>query len=243
MPNATEHWLDRGPDQLLTRADLADEASPDWFNPQRWGRAARAVSDGGRGSAWFLEHGDQQWVLRHYRRGGLPGRLIHRDYLFLGRDRVRSVREFRLLNQLHREGLPVPRPVSAYYRRRGPIYRAALLIERLVDTRPLSTFTAPEHHPLWTLAGRCLRRFHEAGVEHADLNATNILVHSDSGRVFLIDFDRGRRHRQHRPDAPWKAANLRRLERGLYKHWPQNARTGPESLLEALLTGYREATD
>ena len=44
---------------------------------------------------------------------------------------------------------------------------------------------------IWQKTGACIRRFHDFGVIHADLNARNILVDGRQ-RVFLIDFDRAR---------------------------------------------------
>jgi 3-deoxy-D-manno-octulosonic acid kinase len=35
---------------------------------------------------------------------------------------------------------------------------------------------------LWRATGACIRRFHEEGVVHADLNARNILIR-DSGQL------------------------------------------------------------
>ena len=54
---------------------------------------------------------------------------------------------------------------------------------------------------------------HHAGVEHADLNANNLLV-DPLGRVWIIDFDRGVRRT---PESGWREANLRRLARSLAK--------------------------
>jgi 3-deoxy-D-manno-octulosonic acid kinase len=64
----------------------------------------------------------------------------------------------------------------------------------------------------WSAVGRCLRRFHDAGVCHADLNAHNILL-DEAGKPFLIDFDRGTR----RGAGAWRGANLSRLRRSLDK--------------------------
>ena len=64
------------------------------------------------------------------------------------------------------------------------------------------------HFPI----GACIRRFHERGFCHADLNAHNVLI-DRSGRVFLIDFDRGRR----REPGDWARGNLERLRRSLDK--------------------------
>jgi 3-deoxy-D-manno-octulosonic acid kinase len=53
---------------------------------------------------------------------------------------------------------------------------------------------------------------HRAGVDHADLNAHNILLDSQ-GVVSVIDFDRGRL----RSPGSWRNANLLRLHRSLGK--------------------------
>ncbi len=218
--------------------DMADTFEFQWFDPEAWGASAEPISTGGRGAAWFLNGDRGNWVLRHYRRGGLPGKLLNDRYLYLGQSRVRSTQEFFLLQSLAQQGLPVPAPVAAWYQRQGASYRAALIIERLEGTRSLLSLNRREHLPLWEAAGRCIRRFHDAGVDHADLNATNILVRPEQGEVFLIDFDRGVQHSGDTTGAPWKAANLARLERGVYKHWASNANTSPETLLNALKLGY-----
>ena len=59
---------------------------------------------------------------------------------------------------------------------------------------------------------RCLRRFHEHGVQHADLNAHNVLLGRDGG-VHLLDFDRGRL----RERGAWEDTVLARLHRSLVK--------------------------
>ncbi len=218
-------------------SDLVDDFQFQWFDPDAWGASAERVGTGGRGAAWFLNGDRGNWVLRHYRRGGLPGKLFDDRYLYLGQSRVRSVQEFALLQSLIQQGLPVPTPVAAWYQRQGPTYRAALIIERLEGTRALLSLDQPEHTPLWEAAGRCIRRFHDAGVYHADLNATNILVRPELGEVFLIDFDRGAQRSGDTSGASWKAANLARLERGVHKHWP-TASSSPEPFLNALKQGY-----
>jgi predicted Ser/Thr protein kinase len=57
-----------------------------------------------------------------------------------------------------------------------------------------------------------LRRFHDAGLDHADLNAHNILLDS-RGDFWLIDFDKARL----RAAGGWREGNLQRLERSLRK--------------------------
>jgi 3-deoxy-D-manno-octulosonic acid kinase len=64
----------------------------------------------------------------------------------------------------------------------------------------------------WRVVGACLRRFHEHGVQPADLNAHNVLLGRDGG-VHLLDFDRGRL----RERGAWEDAVLARLHRSLVK--------------------------
>lgn len=227
-----------GAQHALVDPARADTFQFRWFDPAAWGASAEPVGSGGRGSAWFLEGDQGHWVLRHYRRGGLPGRLLENRYLYLGASRVRAIAEFSLLRSLAAQGLPVPAPVAAWYERRGLTYRTALIVERLANTQALLSLDRAEHVPLWEAAGHCIRRFHDAGVYHADLNATNILVRPGSGEVFLIDFDRGMQHAGDTAGAPWKAANLARLERGVYKHWSAEAESTPAPFLKALQQGY-----
>jgi tRNA A-37 threonylcarbamoyl transferase component Bud32 len=142
-----------------------------------------------------------------------------------------------LLELLSARGLPVPQPVAARYRRRGFIYRCDLITRRIADAQPLSAALAaasiPE--PVWRAIGAAVSRLHRAGVDHADLNAHNILL-AGQGDISVIDFDRGRL----RAAGPWMQANLARLRRSLDKV----SRDLPRERFSAaewqwLLSGYR----
>jgi 3-deoxy-D-manno-octulosonic acid kinase len=191
--------------------------APDWglFDRERW-RARGALTElpGGRGSIQFIDDGERRWALRHYLRGGWAARFSRDRYLYLGEERTRPFREFRLLARLRELGLPVPVPVAAGYRRGGLTYTAALLTERLPSAMPLPALMRAGllDAARWRAIGACLRRFHDAGAQHADLNAHNILL-DESGQVWLLDFDRGRL----RAPGAWRERVLARLERSLAK--------------------------
>ncbi len=226
-------------------AMLADPAwvgkltEPDWyFDPEYWkSRGESMPVSGGRGSAWFINFGGEQWVLRHYRRGGLVARVAADRYLWCGERRVRAFAEWRLLAILSARGLPVPRPVAARYQRSGLWYRCDLITQRIPDSTPLSALlmVAALGKDQWTAVGQAIARLHAAGVDHADLNAHNILV-DGQGVVSIIDFDRCRL----RAPGDWRADNLNRLRRSLRKigrDLPQERFAAQE--WTDLITGYR----
>jgi 3-deoxy-D-manno-octulosonic acid kinase len=192
----------------------------DWtlacFRPATWTGEGRRLQDaiGGRGAVVFVRADQGELAIRHFRRGGLVGTLFDDTYVWLGRERTRSFREWRLLRHLVHLGLPVPRPVAAAFQRQGWRYTADLVTARIPGAVPLSRAISRESLPagVWEAIGRCVRRFHDAGVCHADLTGHNLLL-DDAGRPWLLDFDRGRLRRHGR----WRRFNLRRLRRSLDK--------------------------
>lgn len=204
-----------GDDLLLWDADLLPRARPHHFDPDWWAERGELDSPpGGRGSAWFVNAPGGRWLLRHYRRGGMVARWIRDRYLWLGAERTRAFAEWRLLAELTRRGLPVPRPVAARVERRGRHYRADLITVAVEEAESLAERLRrrPLEAGQWQTLGRLLARFHAAGADHHDLNAHNILI-DDRGGFTLIDFDRGRIRRPGR----WRRRNLARLRRSLDK--------------------------
>ena len=209
-------------DTLLSHADES------LFSPP-----VRAPAVGGRGAAWIVPGTEGEWVLRHYRRGGLPAKLVADRYLWMGLELTRPWREWHLLAELHTLGLPVPRPVAARVTRGTLSYRGDLITRRIPAARSLAELAGADGETLpWKGVGACIRRFHDAGVWHADLNAHNILV-DEGAAIWLIDFDRGERRRTR---DGWQQGNLARLQRSLRKLGL------PEAALQegwaALLEGY-----
>jgi 3-deoxy-D-manno-octulosonic acid kinase len=196
------------------------------FDPNFWSaRGELAAVSTGRGSAWFVGAAPHRWVLRHYRRGGLVANISQDRYLWAEEDRVRAFAEWRLLQQLSQRGLNVPKPVAAFYRRSGLTYRCDLITQRIEHAEPLSAaiLTAPVVPRVWSAVGAAVAQLHRFGVDHADLNAHNILL--ADGAVTVIDFDRSRFRAPQgsggpegpRAPAGWAAANLARLQHSLGK--------------------------
>jgi 3-deoxy-D-manno-octulosonic acid kinase len=222
---------------MLYDASRAGNVSADWFEPKYW--AARHGLDGsaqGRGAALFIKSADGK---RYVLRGGLMARLSGDRYVWRDEESTRPFTEWQLTYRLHRAGLPVPAPIAARYRHAGATYSGDIITERLpvvgslaecLRTGELSALT-------WISIGRCIRRFHDLGVCHADLNAHNVML-SEEG-VYLVDFDRC----QLRAPGMWRDANLVRLRRSLEKiTWALPSERFGESDWHALLDGYRQSS-
>lgn len=204
-----------GSHHFLHDPALMEAAQAQLFDPAYWHSLGKVEGRAqGRGSVAFVRGGTDTWALRHYRRGGHAARLSQDSYLWLGLAASRPWREFHLTAGLHARGLPVPRPVAAHVERRGLTYRGDLITVRIPGAVPLADLLAAGALPAaqWSALGAVLRRFHEAGVRHDDINARNILRDAQ-GRFFLIDFDKARLL----PSGAWQAQNLARFQRSLEK--------------------------
>jgi 3-deoxy-D-manno-octulosonic acid kinase len=93
----------------------------------------------------------------------------------------------------------------------------------------------------WRAVGRTIAAFHAAGVHHADLNANNILLRTDSAAdaagdaVYILDFDRGRL----RARGSWEQQVLARLRRSLEKISAKADQSFDESQWGWLIEGYQ----
>lgn len=227
--------LKQGSLAIVYDADALPEADRRLFDPAHW-RALGALEGTapGRGTTCFLDAPFGRAVLREYLRGGWPAHITRDRYLFTGLDRSRPFREFHLLRRVRAAGLDVPPPLAALARRGGLTYGGALLTRRLEDVTPLERRLGDADLD-WRAVGHGLRRFHDAGLRHADLNARNVLVGDAGARVCLVDLDRARFDPGRAVDG---RRNLGRLKRSLAKHWP--AENGAlETCWGALLDGYR----
>lgn len=220
-------------------ADMLSPMEPKLFDPG-W-LQANGVLKGraqGRSQAHFFHFEGRDMVLRHFQRGGLIGRVNRDLYLQVPVAGSRPMREFDLLCEMRAEGLPVPPPVAARYVPLGPLYRADIITQRIPNAVPLQDILRGRTLPaqVWQAIGAEVRRLHDHGVFHSDLNCRNILIDAQD-RVWFIDFDKCEK----RETGPWTQANLDRLHRSLTKtakgadtfHW----RKGDWA---ALLAGYAE---
>ena len=217
---------------------MLSHTEPGWFDPDRWPEAVSPEGkSGGRGLTLFIRFEGQEWVLRHYYRGGLVGRFLNDQFIWTGLERTRSFLEWSLLDYMKDRKLPAPYPLAAQVRRKGPIYTADLLMRRIPGVEPLSVCMTrgSMNKDIWRNIGTCIGQFHRARIFHADLNGYNLQLGHD-GAASLVDFDRGRVM----PAAgDWQKRNLERLERSLAKISEGDTQMFSPGNWEALMAGYR----
>lgn len=228
---------------ILYDKSIINQISEERFTPGGWLHAEPlrgSLGSGGRGNTMYVGNVPRQFVWRHFRRGGLFGKIVRDRYWWTGEDNTRSFAEWRLLAKLANNGLRVPRPAAARYRRFGPTYTADIITVRIPEVRPLSRYItdAARDDEFWRATGGSIYEFHSAGVYHADMNAYNLQIDAD-GRLWMLDFDRGRLRRP----GPWQQRTLGRLHRSLVKVSSMDPRVRfDRTNWDALLEGYFSAS-
>ncbi len=218
---------------------LSKLVSGRWFEIEFW-REQNAItgSSHGRNITWFVGHQDDDWVLRHYYRGGLMEQILGDKFVFTGERKTRCFQELELLAEMFEQGLPVPKPIAARISRHGLFYRADILIEKIIHAQDLVAKLSETKmsEAEWHAVGAMIAKFHEAGIYHSDLNAHNILIDRDK-KTWLIDFDKcGFK----KPQTDWQEANIARLLRSFSKEKKLNPNFFFDTnCWQHLMTGYK----
>ena len=154
-------------------------------------------------------------VIKHYRRGGLMRHFIKRHYLMFGKTRAR--REFELLGLVETLGINVPQ--SIVYAHRGRLfYRTWLVTRKIHQSMSLARLSLQDEKKAGlamqsvTDQISCLIQNH---ILHVDLHPGNVVV-DRAGKVYLLDFDRGRVYHGNRQKL--KNRYLARWQRAVAKH-------------------------
>ncbi len=197
-------------EELLSSGILADQ-------PGSSAMGETPIS-GGRGSASVVTlRAVGKVVVRRYRRGGLIGKILVDRYL----SSVRPFRELTVLALAGAHGVPIPEVIGASSTRAGLLWHRGRIATRLVpDSLTLPLFISEKRDEsrrvtdVLKKAGTAIRKMHDAGIDHADLNMNNILVDL-RGNVFIIDFDKAAVRQS--LGQPGRIRNLKRLLRSLRK--------------------------
>jgi 3-deoxy-D-manno-octulosonic acid kinase len=234
--------------RLLVAPELADWAEAAVARAGRISRAAAGMPGArplrGRGAVWDVPSPAGRVVVRPYLRGGFLAPLARDRYAAVGVSR--PVRELRTAVAARARAIPTPEPlVAAVYPGRGTY--AADLVTRLVpDARDLADVLfgaagTDDREAACFAAGGCLRRLHDAGLRHPDLNLKNLLLQRRAAgwTVHVIDLDRAR------VGAPAGALARRRMVRRFFRSLDKwESRTGravPAAERDAILEGYEAA--
>jgi 3-deoxy-D-manno-octulosonic acid kinase len=237
---ALRGWLERHGSLMA-----AAESDPAVIRLAGRGRVARVPGP----APWQHE----QWVVRHYHRGGAVARFLGDRYLRIGTPR--PFRELGLLAALRDRGVPAPEPVGAAVHRWGPFYRgdlvtrwvpesldlATLLFDPETPSVPASAAMGVEGSAAMGAAGRLVRLLHERGVAHPDLNLKNLLVApaDPEPRALVLDLDRATLHPDGVP-ARTRRRMIARFWRSARKWERRTGRSLPASLRAAFHEGYGE---
>lgn len=204
-----------------------------------------------RGTGGLLLVEREALVIRPNRHGGILAKVLGDLYL----DRERPHRELVLLWRLRNAGINTLEPVASVTEKRGPFWRGYLMTKYLPGAVDLLKFLATaedrrERMAIARKAGELVRRVHDLGVFHADLQLRNFLVREEE--VYIIDLDRSWQRPPLPPSSRFR--NLWRLMRsaekaayfGLLKLSPrelaafwQGYSRGDHSLREELRKGLR----
>lgn len=221
--------------QIIWYDDSILSESPEHCcDPDFWQQQKKVIGSAqGRGTTWFVALDKMDAALRHYRRGGLFGKLVKDHYIFTDWEKTRSYQEFQLLNTLIEAGVNVPKPIAAKAVKRTFCYQADLLSQKIPNARDLVAILQekPLSKEIYQKIGNEIRKMHAAQVNHTDLNIHNILI-DDNDKVWIIDFDKC--YQQKGDD--WKRSNWERLKRSFVKevnkrniHWNEEEWTNLES--------------
>ncbi len=189
--------------------------------PERWEAALRASPAAtGRGPVGRITLPDDRRVLlKRMRRGGLAGPLWRGRYLGVSRLRANLVAPA----AARRRGVATPEAAAMLVVEGPPrLFRAWLAVEEIEGAADLHVWLlrSPSPHEVEEVLG-AIRRAHDVGLHHADLNLGNVLVRRAGSRsleVFLVDLDRARFYEGGVPFRLRQAA-LRRLERSFAKRF------------------------
>jgi hypothetical protein len=240
---STSLVLDRKREEELVYLRLADPST----RARLFGRGPRR----GRGTTPSVALSrEESVVLRRYRHGGVLGWLA--GPLFLGPGR--ALAELEVTARAEAAGAPVPHALClVMWPRVGPLWSALIGTREESGARDLraavqACANARERVWLARAVGAAIRRLHDTGVEHGDLQLGNVLVRGGPGgsaspmtpaSIVVVDLDGARFERAGSLVPRRRAKNLGRFVRSAVKTrtWPERA---GRRELAALLAGYTE---
>jgi 3-deoxy-D-manno-octulosonic acid kinase len=184
------------------------------------------LTGGGRGASYRIRLDDgSHAIVRPYRRGGFVRHFV--SELYWGRP-FRPFRELLCTEHARQHGVPTVEVLAAAVEQTVMgLYRGVFISREAEGFVNLWEWLqrkpeVSQRAAVFAAVAHTIAQLHQAGVKHADLNLTNILldVHGGVPFVRIIDFDRARSFSS--PLSPYQTQGvLRRLRRSFLKLDPR----------------------
>lgn len=163
-------------------------------------------------------------LIRQYRRGGIL-RVVNKEKYLSPR---RPLDEIRISCEAAARGVPVANVVGAIFEARPPFWLCSLATEEIEDALDLGEYicwlpaTPPreilvEKRQIIDATAGAIRKMHDAGLYHADLQVKNILVRRSTTGVEILFVDLDKSTINDSVPERLRARNLRRLNRSIMK--------------------------
>lgn len=248
---------------LAVRADLRETFRAKGFGPGGGGQLHESELHGGRAPLSELRDGDERFVVRHFRHGGLTRWFTGSRYA----DPSRPFEELVLSEELAAAGIATARVAAARAYRAvswlpGGLtgWRLDLVTRRIEGVSDLAELLealrggevpAPWRAHVVHAVGRFIGELHRFGLAHADLTPRNVLLAAEALRapasfdaatpvpLWIIDLDRSKRHVPLSRDAGRE--NLRRFLRAVLRRNERGRAFLTRGDVGRFLRGYDEA--
>ncbi len=198
-------------------SEILPDFKLEMFKPGYWQcKEDTACTTSGRGNVIRFSYSGRRCILRHYQRGGWVQRLTTDYFLCNPWSENRAVSEWQLLWKMKSLCLPVPQPLAVRVLNKGIFCQMDIVTEEISNSQNLVEHLESEalNSTHWENIGSVVRLFHNQNIDHADLNAHNVLIDQEY-KVWLIDFDKSRLRSE--TSTVWKTTNLNRFKRSLQK--------------------------
>lgn len=213
-----EAWAAVLPELLATPEAIAQHSTPVTVSGGRGDMRRLPLADGGCA------------MIRQYQRGGFVRHFVRDQYW--GRP-FRPFTELHCTEEARRYNVPTIEALAAGVTKLGGGYYRGIFVSReAVGYVNLWEWLQQQPAPLartamLTAVAQAIRHMHDAGIFHADLNLTNLLVRADTTPpdVRIIDFDRG-----HVCAQPLSHSRREQNLRRLWRSWRKLDREGKFSV-------------
>ncbi len=190
----------------------------------------------GRSYIYTLEEG---MVVRHVVHGGIFRHITGDRFWGVNR----SLREIKVSHYLIKNNVLTPEIIAVRHIKTGMFYRIWVISRFVPESRDLLEYLNAYKEDVITMmekTGTFIRRIHDLGVFHPDLQVKNILVDSYS-RLWILDLDKAR-YMNHLPRFA-RSMNIKRFLRSCRKRIAMGEVLLPEGWEQAFLNGYTGGMD